>query len=298
MAHEGPVAIDIPDPHDPDWDELAKAKTEAAFMHASVELFKEAATLAATVAGLYSPAPLQRDAAIRTGLLVRAARLARTTLRDTCDGDGEQQLALFRQLMDTVATVLYLSGDEDGTRHQAYVQNSLVAERESLKTIAAQQKRNGGTLPIEDRMKRSMERLASVAGVDLDSLPGRKGIGWPTAEELVEQFGPTAYPAYRMGSASLHGTWLDIHRNYLDDVDGGFRPRFEPLTPRPQPLLSGARLLVTATQAQLAVRHADERTLLAPRLHDLTARLRKVDELHEALVQRRSSKDQEGDDDA
>lgn len=284
------VEAEMPVQYQPDWPRLKTSETEGPFMTAGVELFKEAATLAMLAAGVYSARPFDRDEAIRCALLVRAGRLARTTLRDTCDGDGEQQLALFRQFMDTVCTLRYLVDDVDGSRHSAYVQNSLVAEREFLKTIEQQQKTSGNVLEIEKRLRRSIDRTAHAGGIDLRNLPSRASIGWPSAETLAKALGPAAYPAYRMGSASLHGTWHDLLRNYLEEVEGGFRPRFEPLIPRPQPLFAGALLLIVATKAYLGTRPAADQAALGPLLEHLNERVDRADALHEAMIQKNSAR--------
>lgn len=110
--------------------------------------------------------PYQRDEAIRCGLLVRLGKLCRLLLADTCEIGGGQQLALSRQIFDTTATLTYLSVDDDGSRHQAFVEDSLVAEREIVRDIDRRQSGDGGSpWAIEDRMRRSIheapEPLAS-----------------------------------------------------------------------------------------------------------------------------------------
>jgi hypothetical protein len=280
-----PIDEALPAPYEIDRDQLDRAESEDPFMFAGVELLKEALSYAALLAGICRQDPLPRDPAIRAGLLVRAARLARTTLRDTCEDEGEQQLALHRQLMDTVGTLLYLLDDKDGSRHTAFVQSGLVAERETLRAIADQQVRSGEVIAIEERMKRSIEALARAGGVSLADLPSRRDIGWPSAESLVGQFGPTAYPAYRMGSAALHGTWQDVERNYLERDGTGFRIRFDPVPPRPQPLLAATALLVVASSAFLATQDSVLQKI-APLLVDLDDRRCTVDDLHEQFLQR------------
>jgi hypothetical protein len=120
----------------PDWAALQSATNEYPFMHTAVELLKESGAIALLAAGIIPDEPHQRDAAIRCGLLVRLAKLVRLMLADTCDIGGGQQLGLSRQMFETAATLLYLADDGDGSRHQAFVENSLVAERSSLRTLA------------------------------------------------------------------------------------------------------------------------------------------------------------------
>ncbi len=253
----------------------------------SVELLKEAAALSVLTCGIVPSVPHQRNPAIRCALLVRATKLARSLVIDTCVADGDQQLVLSRQVIETVATLAYLLEDEDGSRHESYVADSLVGEREMMKDIAARQADGDGAWPIEERMIRSIRRSAAAAEVDLDDLPSRKSIGWPTAERRIELLGPQAYVAYRSGSGAVHGGWHDLYARHLTTVDGGFVPDATPGPARPQPLLMTGVLLAEISAAYLRLRPAEELVFFESRLTDLLERLKRVDELHETWLQRR-----------
>lgn len=283
-----PVEATLPPSFVPDWASLQSATDEYPFMHAGVELLKESGTIALVAAGVIPKEPHQRDAAIRCGLLVRLAKLGRMMLADTCDVGGGQQLGLLRQMFETAAALLYLADDEDGSRHQAFVEDSLVAERELLVGINRRQARHpGGPWAIEERMRRSIARSAAVAGVrDVSALPGRGQIGWPSVRQLAERLGPAAYGAYRMCLSQIHPNWHDIFRNHLQEVNGGFVPGFEGGSPRPQPLLTGALLTVLATEAYLKLRPAAEVSFFEALPDDLKDRLEYADGLHEQFIQR------------
>ncbi|WP_327007726.1 DUF5677 domain-containing protein [Dactylosporangium sp. NBC_01737] len=242
------VAVDDVQVFEPDWRALRDAGDENPFMHAAVELLKSSLGLASALAGIVPGQPLGLHAAIRCGLLVRACKLCTDLLADVCVLKGRQQLALIRELIETLANLSYLCGDDEhGSRHVAFLQDSLIAEREFLKAVERQQALNGGAeLPIEARIRASIIETALAAGIDLEQLPGRRQINWPTALDRIEMaFGATAYPAFRTGSGAVHGTWHDVLRNHLVQVDGGFEPNFQAVPPRPQPLLSAAIQLTT-----------------------------------------------------
>ena len=283
-----PFEATLPPSFMPDWTALQSARNEDPFMHAAVELLKESGTIALLAAGIIPSEPHQRDAAVRCGLLVRLGKLVRLVLVDTCDAGGGQQLGLSRQMLETAAALLYLVDDEDGSRHHAFVEDSLVAERELLADINQRQACDpGDPWPIEERMRRSIADSAAAAGVqDISTLPGRAKIGWPSVQQLVESLGPTAYGAYRMGSSQIHPNWHDIFRNHLQEVDGGFVPRFDAGSLRPQPLLAGALLTVLATEAYLKRRPAAEVSSFDALLDDLKDRLERIDGLHEQFIQR------------
>jgi hypothetical protein len=84
---------------------------------------------------------------------------------------GRQQVGLMRQITETLANVAYLCGDdEQGARHRAFLYDSLISEREFLKVIERRQANGPGTeLPIERRLRRSIEDTARAAGINLEA---------------------------------------------------------------------------------------------------------------------------------
>jgi hypothetical protein len=225
------VAGPLGEVFEPRWADLQDATDENPFIHAGVELLKSAIMLAHGLTDAPREGPMPINAAIRCGLMVRAGKLCLDLLADVCNGQGRQQVGLLRQLTETLANVVYLCrDDEQGTRHRAYLYDSLISEREFLRVIERRRASGDGTeLPIEGRLRRSIEDTAQAAGIDLDTIPGRRQIGWPSAQDRIEQaFGATAYPSYRVGSDALHGGWFDLVRNHLNQVDGGFDLEFRP----------------------------------------------------------------------
>jgi hypothetical protein len=218
------------------------------------------------------------------GLLVRAGKLCLDLLADACNSKGRLQIGLMRQLLETLANLAYLCGDDEhGGRHLAFLHDSLVSEREFLKVIERRQAEACGVaLPIEGRLRRSIEDTALAAGIDLDNFPGRRHINWPSALDRIElAFGPTAYPSYRVGSDALHGGWFDLIRNHLREVDGGFEPDFRNVARRPQPLLAAAIQLSTIALTYLQLQPEAERRLLDQKLPAVLGYAYRVDDIHE-----------------
>jgi hypothetical protein len=165
---------DLPEPYQFD---LSSLESEDDFEEAAFELLKECSMTVVWLMGRVPPMPFERNEAIRRGLLKRLNLLGKSLLSDISGNSGYQQLQIVRQIVETASNDFYLSGDDaSGARHDAYVKNSLAEEKANLRFIAEQIKERGGDpLPIEQRMQRSMERKASVAGIDLDSVPTKKG---------------------------------------------------------------------------------------------------------------------------
>jgi hypothetical protein len=268
---------------EPDWLSLKEAVDENPFIHTGVELLKCAGTNVIYLASIRPPQPLGRDSAIRCGLLMRGCKLAIALVRDACRDRGILQLALSRQLTETLANLRYLCNDESGERHAAYVMDSLISEREFLKNVERHAQAAGGQeRGVEKRIRHSIERTAVAAGVDLSTLPSRKDIGWPSIERRIElAYGTTAYSAYRVGSDVLHGGWNDLLRNHLREVDGGFEPEYDPQPVRPQALITAAVQVAEAGLDYLGGRSDGERSAFVPTMAALVGYALRTNDLHD-----------------
>lgn len=257
-------------------------------MEAGVELLKEAGILATIAAAIIPERPRRRNEAILVVMMARIAKLSLAMVAETTNLHGEMQVALFRPLAESVA-LLYLLGDPGtGERFDAYVSDSLVAEREFARTVHRNVTGRGKRLPIEERILRSIERTAAAAGIHLEDLPPRRRTGWPTAEVRIGMVDSQLYEAFRMGSNALHGTWSDLYLNHLEEGEGEtFVPRLDHAAPRPQPLLASGVLISTAVRAFANHLGDVPRREVEPRLQSLVARLGAVDASHEQFMQRR-----------
>ena len=275
-----------------DFEKLASVHSEDEFLHVSFELLKEAAPLVLMVANTLDTEHLDgftRNEAILVGHLVRMTKLMRAVIAGVADDHGgDQQAQLVRQFLDSASTLAYLLEDSsDTSRFDAYVFDSLIGEREFLKDVREQIAARGGKkLNIDERIERSIQQAFQTAGVTESEIPARSRNGWPSAQDRLKLFGPTAYSAYRTGSGAIHGSWHDIERHHLQIVDGKFRPYSEPAPERPQPLLVMA--LVGVSIAQKYVEHcvplASE--LFQPRFADFLDKLERAASMHEEFLTR------------
>jgi hypothetical protein len=273
---------------------LAKANSEEPFLNAALELSRETACYLSFLAAVRKgeALTLPRNQAIAAGHLVRLARLMRfIVLAVTRGNDGDQQLALARQIIDSAATVAYLLEDETEhiARFNAYVLDSLIAEREFNIDVQKQiAKRGGERLPIEDRITQSMANTLSAAGVDsLTDVPSRKRNSWPTAETRVKLLGEVAYSLYRVSSGAIHGTFAHIEKNYWQVSEDGIRLDWTPAQWRPQALLSPSIVCLDAMAAYLQTYDKNTLYIVGRGMMRLEERLREVDHLHEEYLQRK-----------
>lgn len=276
--------------------DLAAITKQDDFEHAAFELLRETSMLVVMLVHAVPAMPFERDEAIRRGLVKRLGLLSRSLLSDICHDSGYQQEVLVREIVEAAANYLYLAADEgSGERYDAYVLNTLAEEKASLAIVAAQvAKRGGDPLPIEARMRRSIERMALAAGFFYDDVPGKAKIEWPSAMERLAALGPVAYMPYRTGSNAIHSGWTALLLRDIEEAEGGFTLENGP-APAVQSMTSAAIITAETASRYLEVDGTDtERHWFEARLEDVVARVWALDEAHELFMQDSEAKANSG----
>jgi len=275
-----------------DTDALDMADDEAPFMHATFELLKEVSASLVLATGLRTSDTVQgfeRNQAIVVGHMVFVVKLANSLLKQVVDGHGgDLQLPIFRQALEAIATTRYLLDDTDGSRFDSYVWDSLVAEKELSALIAAKVGERSAELPIETRMRSSIEDTLEAASTTLAEVPGRRRNNWPTAKERIDLLGDGVYVAYRTSSSAVHGQFTDLEKRHLKYVGSErYLVNFEPQEFRPQPLIALETLMLDLVP-QYVRRYAPEEAWEAfrPHLQSQKLRVQLVDRLHEEFLTR------------
>lgn len=280
--------VEMPEAYVVNFEALSGAKKEDEFTREAFELLKEASILLTLVAGIRLEAEhadgLGRNQAIVVGNYSRMIKLMKSLVRQISDGHGgDQQLSISREFIEGVSTVRYVLDDPgDGSRYDAYVVDGLVSEKEFMKNVREQiSKRGGSELPIEVRIKRSIEATYAAAGVTEDAIPSRKNNQWPSAQTRIDLLGPTAYSAYRGGSGAIHGAFSDIEKHHLEAIGDHFEIDLEPAAFRPQPLLTISLLALITIERYMEIYFSAYSFPEKTRLDRLIEDLQRVDELHE-----------------
>ena len=280
----------LPTRHEVDFGKLRAANVESAYVEEAVELLKETAswlTLGLSITEKSKRHVLERDQAICAGQLVRMYKIcALSVLQFSAGHGGDHQMALAREFVESAGAAAYLLEKIDTKeRFNAYIYDSLIPERELLRTIKQQvRERNGVRLPIEERMERSVQATLKTAGVELEEIPPRKQNNWPSVESRLKLLGPVAYNAYRAGSSAVHGTWTDLARNHLEETDGGFIPQLAATAIRPQPLLMMSFLGCRTLEQYLRNYVSSAAEFLVPHIRDLGERVSELDSAHELFL--------------
>ena len=285
----------LPEPHIPDWDILESSNDDEDFTKSAFGLLKECGMVCTAIAGIQIKGELERNRAICTGLAIRLTKLGKTIVRDLSNRETFQQLSIARQVFETAGNLVYLLNDDGtGNRFNQYVYDSLVSEKIVLEDIARNIKRRGGeVLEIETRLKASIDKTAAAAGIDdLSTLPARKDIGFPSAEDRLKYLGDNVYVAYRAGSAEVHGSWTDLYKYHLIAIgNGNFVPNAE--NPQVQPNVATTTTSVLARVFGAYLDWLDVEIvseLYDPILTDIIKKNDKLVKLHEDYIVRINAK--------
>jgi len=276
----------FPEKYNPVWESL---KTDDDYGKTSFELLKEVSMTVTLLVSTIPDTPFKRNEAIRRALIKRLSLLGKSLLSDVSCNSGYQQLQITRQIFEIAANYIYLSGDDEKySRHSAFINQSLAEEKDNLTVIASKIKERGGdTWPIEERMRKSIERVAEAAGVGLDSVPSIKQTGWPNSFERLKEISSAAYPAYRGSSSALHGGWSTLLLQDLTRIgDDSFSLERNDSYAKVQ-TMSVANIIIAETAIHYLEHEGTdiEKEWFLSRLEDLRDRARKLDNLHEKFMQ-------------
>jgi len=278
-----------------DADALSRYTSERQFTALAHDLLREAASYVCLASCIMGEQPTwNRNQAIIGGNAVRIFKLLASLLDQVVQDRRETVDILSRLVFETAVNVRYLAQEWTEALANDYVRHSLRHERKLSDTIDRNIKaRKGEVLPIEDRMRESLERTARGAGVRLkdvdlsDKAPwGKqhlaqkaKTVGWEDAYDAV--FGGMSH--------NVHGSWQDLYTHHLEmDDQGRFTPDLGWSRPRPQPLLALATIAIqVAADVSTKLGGAEAFDSLSQKLNDLDDRIRTVDKAHENYLQQR-----------
>ena len=255
------------------------------------DLYRDTVGVVTAIANIYTAEtahdPLPRGQAILVGLLMRIAKFM-TAVMQLSDGQrdkGEVILALNRSIMESVVNLKVLIAKDDPRVFSQFVEFSLGPERELYDAIQQNIGQRGSTLPIEERMIRSIDRICRLSGVAIDQVRAKYGDWGGGLKERLKAVGlEDGYVHFqRVPSHAVHGSWVDLLLHFLDESGNGFKPRSRPTSTDPRLWLPTALLVLDSTQEYLAkyFRNFDELALFMRRIEILRDRVVQLDKIHE-----------------
>jgi hypothetical protein len=171
---------------------------------------------------------------ILMGLLNRCGRLILSNVALSENGKfGETTAIIDRCIFETALKVIWLCFKSDPKEFNRYMGGGLKTELELRSEILANiMARDGVSLPIEDRMLRSIERHTQASGLSDSEIQSMKPLRDVAAMLLALGHDRLFYVvAQRLGSHHVHGTWPSLLFHYIEERDDGSEFAFGPRGP-------------------------------------------------------------------
>lgn len=281
-------------------EEIKKFDAEDQFMPISVELFKEVGKITALLSCTYRldeknmPRKWNRDEAIIGGLVVRISKLQIGLLQQICEKRTELAFIIFRCLGESLINLVYLLQKGNEQLFNEYIEYSLRFEKRLFNMIEKNIARRGSELPMESRMKASIDHAFKKLSFTPEQVQDKKKESWGEAIfRRAEKVGweEGFFAIWNMPSHNVHGNWQDLLTHHLVEEDGKFSPKTEWTKPRPHLLFAAGLLSAKAMSIFLnrIIPECSDKSEITSLLNDINLRIIVADELHEQFLQKKKS---------
>jgi hypothetical protein len=259
------------------------------------DLFRESAScvciLASTTIGNGKNWNIQQ--AVLGGHLVRMFKLMRFVMEESIEHRDELLSVLVRLLAECVINTRYLIQESSEELITSYLAYSLRHEKDLADLIRGNVRDRGGdTLPIEERMLRSIQKTFENSKFPEANLPEKKVKNWGNKNlyEKAQTVGlANAYLAVFGGpSRNVHGGWQDLLQYHLDcEAPGEFTAKLEFSRPRPQAVYSLTHLISETLIGYAAMLNHPAVDPVAQRVESIIHRNQLASKIHEQYLQER-----------
>lgn len=280
-----------------DVEEIKKFDSEDQFTSLAIELLKEVGQVTAILSCAYrldeknNPRKWTRNEAIIGGLMIRISKLQRGFLDQICQNRLEIAMILFRCLVESLINLTYLLKRSSAEIFNEYIEYSLREEKRLLNNINHNIARRGHELPIEKRMKRSINQTFQTSSFSPTQVNETKWKPW--GEKIYERvksigMGEAYLGLFGLPSHAVHGNWQDLITYHLEYENSEFSPKTQWSHPRPHPLFAVALLSAEVNSLYLdkIIPGCSEKKQINKLLDDIILRISVVDELHEKFLQK------------
>lgn len=274
---------------------IATFESEGSYVGLAVDLVIEAGSYVSVAAHLFRNEDMHwtRNEAVLGGHLVRLFKLLDALLDQTCKHRRETSIVITRLIFECIVNLRYMIAHASDDLFNSFRNYSLQHEMKLLERIEGNiSDRQGVSLPIEDRMIKSILASFEASALTREDVAGHRQRNWSGLNlyERAREIGlDHAYlAAFGGGSHSIHGNWQDLLEYHLEKIgDDAYRPDTDWHMPRPQILESLVNLVADAL-ADYVNFFTDHNALdFVQRLQDLQDRTDQLSALHEAFLVRR-----------
>ena len=277
-------------------EKIKRYDSEDDFMNLAVGLFKEIGIITTVISCTYRldennmPRKWTRNEAILGGLMVRLSKLQNSFLDQVCQKRMETAMIILRCLGETLINLNYLLEKNNDELSDKFIEYSLREEKRLLNKINNNIKERGHELPIEKRMKKSIERAFKTSNFKVEEVNENNFDSW---EKTIYKRAKTVgmeeiYLSLFSGpSHDIHGNWQNLITNHLEYANGEFSPNTEWKMPRPQPLFAICVLSADTVKlyTEKTMPDCPDKEKVKKILDDINLRARVADELHEQFLQ-------------
>jgi hypothetical protein len=269
--------------------------SEDDFNGLAVDLLIEVGSFICVAANL-TPAKTRRwdrNQAVLGGHLVRLYKLISALLDQICQHRREITFIIARLAFECIVNIRFLIKFGDAATYDSYVRYSLRQEKRLYDRISKEiEARGGETLPVEERMLRSIDKAVKASGLSIEDLSPSRPKDWGD-KNLYERADAVGLAGTYIGtfggpSSSIHGNWMDLLEFNLEThhEEGNFSPEFEWHNPRPQIGQTVALLAVEAVREYFAYVGEGPIEFMEEGFTDLSNRIREAMRAHEAFLNR------------
>lgn len=284
---------------DVDEEKVKKYKNESCFIELFLEIFKEVGKMSSLISCIYPlderniPRNLNIDEGVIYGLMIRVTKLQRGIIEQVCNNHLEIVLIIFRCLVETLINIKYILKkiNENEDIIDEFITYSLKTEKRLLNKIRENIKNRGYEIPIEKRMKNSIEKTFKISSFNLDEVDEKDKKTWGNsirsrAKEvnLLDAY----FLLFSIHCHSIHGNWQDILDHHIIYKNGEFIPKIDWSTPRSELLFVPAFISSDINKIFLEniIEDCDEKDKLINIINTQTINLEKAMNLHEEFMQK------------
>jgi len=271
---------------------IKEFESEGDYIGLGIDLVIEVGSYVCVAANLFRNEEMNwtRDEAILGGHLVRLFKLLDSLLDQTCKHRRETSIVLSRLVFECIVNLRYLIAHASDDLFRSYRTYSLQHELKLIEKIEANiAERQGVSLPIEDRMIRSILASFAASALTRVEVAANRQRNWSGLNlyDRARAIGlDQAYLAvFGGGSHSIHGNWQDLLEYHLEKIDdNSYRPNIHWHMPRPQILEALVTLIADALADYVNFFTGRNAPEFIERLHDLQHRTNHLSRLHEAFL--------------
>ncbi|MFC1751105.1 DUF5677 domain-containing protein [Pseudomonadota bacterium] len=225
--------MDIPLPPNITEEQINKCRETGDYCPVLFEWYKYVSQLAFFYANIQLDSPAVKDIpkihhSVVIGLLNRCSKLMFSNVAQSHEGlFGESTSIIDRSIFESAIKLSWLCQKNNRELFDRFIAEGLKTEIEFRKNIKGNiDARNGEMLVIEERMLRSIDNYIAKSGLTESYISESKKL--PNLAQMIDDVGHErlAYiVGQKIGSHHVHGTWVSLWFQYLEEEEGVIRPR-------------------------------------------------------------------------